>query len=111
LIRHDFVRSSLFDGSGLVRNDGRPTSRDGRSREAQGGHHVQRPRQVPVGRGLDVRFQDPEYVPGDRGLVQAQVRLTCSTATAATIRRTPVSLTIVDVATGHTKAVLQGVAQ
>lgn len=69
------------------------------------------PSPVPAGRGLVLRYLNGNLLPGDREMVLARVQAACPTATAAQVRKLPVTLTIIERSSGRTQSVLQGVAQ
>jgi hypothetical protein len=69
------------------------------------------PEFVPAGRGLVEGMNHPDEAGGPRKLVQARVEATCPAGTDAAVRRLPVAMTIIDRASGHAGATLQGVAQ
>ena len=69
------------------------------------------PGPVPSGRGLVLRYWNGNQLPGDGEMVLARVQAACPTATAAQVRKLPVTLSIVESSSGRTQSVLPGVAQ
>jgi hypothetical protein len=61
--------------------------------------------------GLIVGYTDPNLMPGERRLLQGRVVCDCRGVTASAMRRLPVTMEIVDRATGEVRAALPGVAQ
>ena len=69
------------------------------------------PSAVPSGRGLVLRYWNGNQVPGEREMVLARVQASCPTATAAQVRKLPVTLSIIERSSGRAQSMLQGVAQ
>jgi hypothetical protein len=74
-------------------------------------NNIGNPRNVPAGDGLIAGYEDPNLRPGERQLLQGRVVCDCARLTAAVVRRLPVTMEIVDRATGEVRAALPGVAQ